>query len=209
MAIAESEQAATPRSGRRPLDLRVRPFPVPSPEEWREPEAVLRRMYDAAEGYAIEAAEWYLHDRVRKKTFSRLLRGLAVVFGAAGGLQPLITVAMSGKSSGWGYVCLALAGACVAVDHFLGLSSRWLRDMVTAQRIQRRLQRFQIDWTALNAQAAAAQPEEPVDVPAYLDLLRGFVLDVSDITINETSEWVSEFQAGIAQLQGQSSAGGR
>lgn len=198
-----------PRPEHRPSDLRVRPFPVPTTEEWREPEGVLRRMYEAAEEHAIEASEWYLRDRVRKKTASRLLRGLAVVLGAAGGLQPLITVAMSGKSSGWGYVFLALAGTCVAFDHFLGLSSRWMRDMITAQRIQRRLRQFQIDWAGLNArQAMNAEASRP-DVPGYLDLLRGFLIDVSDITINETAEWVSEFQAGIAQLQGQTSASGR
>jgi hypothetical protein len=76
-----------------------------------------------------------------------------------------------------------------------------MRDVVTAQRVQRRTVKFQYDWAALSAWAAPATPET---VPEHLDLLRLFVQDISDITIAETSEWVGEFQTGISRLKNKS-----
>jgi SMODS and SLOG-associating 2TM effector domain 2 len=192
----------TPGGGRR-RDLTARPFPVLDSEQWQQPEMVLRELYLDAESRAIETYDWYLRDRVGKKHASRIFRGLALALGSAGGLVPLTGVASGHGASGWGYVLLALAGVCVGFDHFLGLSSRWMRDMMTAQKIQRRLAGFQLDWAALNAADAVAPAGTSIDVPAYLHLLREFTTDLSSIMIDETAEWVTEFQSGIHQLQSQ------
>ncbi|MEV5410557.1 SLATT domain-containing protein [Thermopolyspora sp. NPDC052614] len=199
------------RGGSGRADLRAHPFPLLTPEEWRQPHEVLSRMYLDAERRAIEAYDWYMRDRLRKRASSRALRVLAIVLGAAGGLQPLVSAAASGTGLGWGYVLLAGAGVCVAIDHFLGLSSRWMRDMITAQRIHQRLQRFQLDWAALSATEAitTASADTAADggnadtahVQEYLDLLRSFAEDISTIMIDETSEWINEFQSGMALLQ--------
>lgn len=185
-------------------DLKARPFPLLTPEEWRRPREALRRMYLDAERRAIEAYDWYMRDRVRKRAAGRALRVAAIVLGAAGGLQPLVNLAGSGPGLGWGYVLLASAGVCLAIDHFLGLSSRWMRDMITAQRIHQRLQRFQLDWAALEAVEAGSGGDEDAQVAhlqEYLDLLRGFSEDISTILIEETSEWINEFQSGLVLLQ--------
>lgn len=190
------------RVRRRKSDMVPRPFPIVAAERWKQPEAVLAELYDEAQSRAIEVCEWYLADRLGKRTVSRLLRGLAVVLASAGGLIPLANVTIGQAVSGWGYVLLAGAGVCFGFDRFLGLSSAWMRDMVTAQRIQRRLQVFQFDWTALDAArgGAAVAAIEP-----YLTLLRDFATDLSDLMIEETSEWVSEFQSGLQVLEAQTS----
>jgi SMODS and SLOG-associating 2TM effector domain 2 len=172
-------------------------------ERWKQPEAILAELYDDAESRAIEACEWYLADRRGKKTASRLLRGLAVLLASAGGLIPLANVTTGQSVSGWGYLLLAGAGACFGFDRFLGLSAGWMRDMTTAQRIQRRLQVFQFDWTALDA--ARAADEAAATVEPYLTLLRDFVTDLSNLMIEETSDWVSEFQSGLQLLEAQTS----
>ncbi|MEU4831736.1 SLATT domain-containing protein [Streptosporangium sp. NPDC023615] len=159
---------------------------------------LLRRMYLEAEERAIEAYTWYIRDRVRKRVSSKALRGAAIVLAAAGGLQPLASAAGAGGGLGWGYVLLASGGVCVAFDHFLGLSSRWMRDMVCAQEIQSRLHAFQLDWAVLNARDAAEQ--RPVPVEEYLELLRVLITDLSATIIGETGEWVAEFRSGLAQL---------
>lgn len=189
----------------RESDLQAWRFRLPDAQEWQRPEEVLRRLYEDAEARAVEAYGWYMRDRVRRRTLSRVLRGLAVALGSAGGVVPLVSVVGGGRPSGWGYVLLALAGACYGFDHFLGISSAWMRDMRTAQKIQRRLQEFQFDWAARNAQDAQAGPSNVtgVDVAWYLNLLRGFVLDLSEIMMDETAEWVAEFQSGLLQLQTQ------
>ncbi|GAA3030911.1 SLATT domain-containing protein [Streptosporangium longisporum] len=185
------------RTFRQP-DLGVRTFPLVSAEEWRRPEEVLRRMYLEAEERAVEAYTWYMRDRVRKRVSSKVVRGAAIVLAAAGGLQPLASAAGAGGGLGWGYVLLASAGVCVAFDHFLGLSSRWMRNMVCAQEIRSRLHDFQLDWAVLNARDAAGQG--PIPVEEYLELLRAFITDLSATITRETGEWVTEFQSGLAQL---------
>jgi hypothetical protein len=177
------------------------------PEQWREPDAALRRMYLDAQARAIEAYDWYLADRLRKRTWSWLLRAAAIILAAAGGLQPLISAASSRMSFAWGYVLLALAGISIGFDHFLGLSSGWMRDVAAAQRVQRRLQEFQLDWATLNARDALTPELAGVDVSGYLDLLRSFVTDMSAIMMEETAEWVAEFQSGISQLTSQATRG--
>jgi hypothetical protein len=42
-----------------------------------------------------------------------------------------------------GYVMLALAAACVGFDHFFGLSTGWMRFMVTEMSLQQVLAEFQ------------------------------------------------------------------
>lgn len=173
-------------------------------ERWQEPGAVLAELYNDAESRAIEACEWYLADRRGKKNASRLLRALAVLLASAGGLIPLANVTTGQSVSGWGYVLLAGAGVCFGFDRFLGLSAAWMRDMTTSQRIQRRLQLFQFDWTALDAARAVGGADGAADaVDAYLTLLRDFATDLSDLMIEETGEWVSEFQSGLQVLEAQ------
>lgn len=174
-------------------------------ERWRQPEAVLAELYDDAQSRAVEACEWYLADRRGKKTASRLLRGLAMLLASAGGLIPLANVTTGQSVSGWGYVLLAGAGVCFGFDRVLGLSAGWMRDMTTAQRIQRRLQAFQFDWTALDA--ARAIDGTSVSVEPYLTLLRDFATGLSDLMIEETGEWVSEFQSGLAMLEARTGHG--
>lgn len=37
----------------------------------------------------------------------------------------------------------------------------------------------------------------------YLTLLRDFITDLSDLMIEETNEWVSEFQSGLQMVEAQ------
>lgn len=170
-------------------------------ERWEQPEEVLAELYEDAQSRAIEAHDWYLADRVGKKHASRILRVLAVLLASAGGLIPLANVTTGQAASGWGYVLLAGAGVCFGFDRLLGLSAGWMRDMTTAQRIQRRLQAFQFDWMALDASRAANGIS--VDTAAYLALLREFAASLSSIMLEETSEWVAEFQSGLQALETQ------
>jgi hypothetical protein len=188
--------------GRRSRDLTAQPLPVVSAERWIDPSAVLGELYEHVQARAIETADWYLTQRRGKKTASRVLRSLALLLASAGGIVPLANVTAGQAASGWGYILLAGAGVCFGLDRFLGLSAGWMRYMVTSERIQRRLYVFQFDWTTLEA-AAAAAAGVPLDPAPYLALLRTFAIDLSDIVLGETGEWVAEFQSGLTALEAQ------
>lgn len=101
---------------------------------------------------ALETAAWYLADRVWKRRGARVLRGGAAAGAVAGAALPLLdlTGAVGGVAP-WGYLALLAAVACLAVDRFFGVTAGWIRDVATAQAVQRRLQALQFDWASESA----------------------------------------------------------
>jgi hypothetical protein len=185
-------------------DLRVTAMPVPSVEDWKDAEATLEVLRSWAEGNAVDTIEWYLRDKAWKRVGSRLLRACAILFVVVGGVAPLVG-ATTGHGANWGYIMLALAAACVAFDHFFGISSAWMRDIATAHALERRLATFRFAWTAANA--ARACGEDAARTAPRLDLIQQFTADVAGLIDAETSEWLSEFQANITNFVIQDSHG--
>lgn len=186
---------------RRGKDLQTVAFPVATADAWVDPVAALTSLFEYVEAKAQEAADWYLRDKRTKSLLSQGLRALAIGLAAGGGVFPLVDAATPGQgASGWGYVLLALAAACVGFDRFFGLSSAWMRDITTAQTIQRRLERFRYDWAAECLQATLGRPDVEHILRA-LQLIRQFGEDVADQIEQETTDWVIEFQHSLAQLE--------
>ena len=183
-------------------DLRAGAFPAGALDDWKDAEATLAALYRYVEDRATAAADWYLRHKRGKKRWSRGLRVLAIVLAAAGGIQPLVDAATPGSGPAeWGYVLLALAAACVGFDRFFGLSSGWMRDILAAQAIQRRLEAFRFEWAAANLRDSGQPPAAPERVRRALALIRRFEQEVAGVVERETNDWVLEFQSGLAQLE--------
>jgi hypothetical protein len=97
-------------------------------------------------------------------------------------------------------VLLALAAACVGFDRFFGLSSGWMRNITTAQALRRRLELLQYDW-AVECAKAATRTVDGKQVLTRVGLLRAFADDAAVLMQQETSEWVTEFQSNLVQLE--------
>lgn len=150
----------------------------------------LSDLLDTYEQYALNTITWYMIHKRRKSHLSRALRSTSIVLAAAGALVPL-TGPFTGMESGyWGYVLLGAAAACVAYDHFFGLSSAWARDVVTALRLQRALHDFQLAWVRVNT--AVGHGEELR--LARIELLSKLRLSVGDAIEAETRDWVLSFR---------------
>jgi hypothetical protein len=211
----ESNPAATAARERHPSgrsrDLTARQFPL---GDWGEPAERLEELYRWSEERAVEAVEWYQRDRRWKARGARALRLLAALLGVGGAVLPLVdlTGAWHGAAR-WGYVLLLLAGACLAADRIFGLTSGWMRDISTAQALQRRLENFQFDWASECVREVLGPTEGTAGEAAErcLGVLRRFCEDVSEIVRSETSEWMLEFRASMTQLPTQAVAiwGGR
>ena len=187
--------------GRRRRDLRAVPFPEQALQQWQDPEAALALLYRHAEARAIDAVDWYLEDKRGKRAWSRGLRVVAILLVIAGGLQPVLDAAGPGRGEpAWGYVLLALAAACVGFDRFFGLSSGWMRNITTAQALRRRLELLQYDW-AVECAKAATRTVDGKQVLTRVGLLRAFADDAAVLMQQETSEWVTEFQSNLVQLE--------
>ncbi|WP_405464056.1 SLATT domain-containing protein [Streptomyces anulatus] len=194
-------------------DLTGRPFPL---GDWGEPAERLDELYRWVETGALDTADWYLNDRIWKRRAARALRMGTAAGVVAGAALPLLdlTGALSG-SAGWGYLSLLLGAACMACDRYFGLTSGWIRNLATAQAVQRRLQVLQFDWASECVREMLGPTEGTASEAAErcLGVLRRFSEDVTELVRSETADWMVEFRAGPAPMGMQAlatgSAGGR
>ncbi|MCX5369034.1 MULTISPECIES: SLATT domain-containing protein [unclassified Streptomyces] len=198
-------------AGLRPGDLAGRTFPL---GDWGEPAERLDELYRWVERGALETAAWYLADRVWKRRGARGLRTGAAAGAVCAAALPLLDLArVLGGAAAWGYLALLLAVACVAVDRFFGVTSGWIRDVATAQAVQRRLQVLQFDWASESVREVLGPAEGTAGEAAErcLAVLRRFSEDVSELVRTETADWMVEFRTGPAPMgiQGAVASGGR
>lgn len=198
-------------AGLRPGDLTGRTLPL---GDWGEPAERLDELYRWVERGALQTAAWYLSDRVWKRRGARALRGGAAAGAVTGAALPLLdlTGVLSG-SAPWGYLALLVAVACVGVDRFFGVTSGWMRDVATAQAVQRRLQVLQFDWASEGVREVLGPAEGTASEAAErcLGVLRRFSEDMTELVRAETADWMVEFRTGSAPLgiQAANGFGGR
>ncbi|MBT2379134.1 hypothetical protein AMK21_05215 [Streptomyces sp. CB00316] len=200
-------------SGAGGRDLTGRPFPL---GDWGEPAERLDGLYRWVESGALATADWYLHDRAWKRRGARALRLGTAAGAVAGAALPLLdlTGTLSG-SAGWGYLSLLLGAACMGCDRYFGLTSGWIRNLATAQAVQRRLQVLQFDWASECVREMLGPSEGTASEAAErcLGVLRRFSEDITELVRSETADWMVEFRAGPAPMGTQAlvsgSAGGR
>ncbi|MGW3493936.1 SLATT domain-containing protein [Streptomyces sp. NPDC001020] len=207
MSQPEMQPEGPPQSGRgdgaaglRPGDLMGRPFPH---GDWGEPAQRLDELYRWVEDRALETVAWYLADRVWKRRGAQALRGGAALGAVCGAALPLLD--MTGVMAGvapWAYLSLLLGVACVAADRFFGVTSGWMRDVATAQAVQRRLRALQFDWATESVREVLGPSEGTAGEAAErcLSVLRRFSDDVLDLVRAETTDWMVEFRTGSAPL---------
>ncbi|MFG3656765.1 SLATT domain-containing protein [Streptomyces sp. NPDC047706] len=218
MGQPEMQPEGPPQDGRgegaaglRPGDLAGRSFPL---GDWAEPAMRLDELYRWVERGALDTAAWYLADRVWKRRQARGLRCGAAVGAVTGAALPFLDLTgVVGGVAPWGYLALLLAVSCVAVDRYFGVTSGWMRDMATAQAVQRRLQALQFDWAAESVREVLGPTEGTAGEAAErcLGVLRRFTEDVTELVRTETADWMVEFRTGPAPLGIQSALvpGGR
>lgn len=194
-------------------DLTGRPFPL---GDWGEPAERLDELYRWVESGALATADWYLEDRAWKRRGARALRWGTAAGVVAGAALPLLDLTGTlGGSAGWGYLSLLLGAACMACDRYFGLTSGWIRNLATAQAVQRRLQVLQFDWASECVRETLGPTEGTASEAAErcLGVLRRFSEDITELVRSETADWMVEFRAGPAPMGTQAlvsgSAGGR
>ena len=177
-------------------DLRALPFPL---GDWGEPAERLEELYRWAEDGAQRTADWYLDHRVWKRRGARGLRSAAAVCTTVGAALPLLQLAGAADSVAvWGFPALLGAVVCVGFDRVLGLTSGWMRDVATAQAVQRRLDTLRFDWAAESVREVLGPTEGTAAEAAErcLGILRRFCDDVADLVRVETADWMMDSPAG-------------
>ncbi|EST29589.1 SLATT domain-containing protein, partial [Streptomyces roseochromogenus] len=88
------------------------------------------------------------------------------------------------------------------VDRFFGVTSGWMRDVATAQAVQRRLQALQFDWASESIREVLGPAEGTASEASErcLGVLRRFSEDITELVRTETTDWMVEFRTGTAPL---------
>ncbi|WEH40532.1 SLATT domain-containing protein [Streptomyces sp. AM 2-1-1] len=197
-----------PESGGPGRDLPARAFPL---GDWGEPAERLDELYQWVETGALETVAWYLKDRTWKRRGARGLRVATSVGVVAGAGLPLLDLTGAlHDAAGYGYFSLLLGAASMACDRYFGLTSGWIRDLATAQAVQRRLQVLQFDWASESVREVLGPTEGTASEAAErcLGVLRRFSEDITELVRSETADWMVEFRAGPAPMGMQSLATG-
>lgn len=185
-------------------DLRSNGFPVLAGDDEKSRREYVIAIYHYAAAKACEAIDWYLVNKGPQKKWARRLRLAAILLTVVGGLIPLVSASMilPGENkvmfSQYGYVALALAGACIALDKFFGYSSAWIRYLTTATALQKTVAEFQMDWAILCVSQEASLPTRN---ETMLRRVLALVRQVRSAVEKETGEWAAEYRRNLAEME--------
>ena len=158
----------------------------------------LDRVLAYVESEAAKSVAWYWKSKRPKQWKSQGIRFFAIVLTAGGGLYPLVGPALGFQWDLAPALFVGVAAALMGMDKGFGYSTGWARYVLAATTIKKQLEEFRLDWLALRAQAGANPSPEQVE--ALLARAREFRSAIEREVLEETREWVAEFQANMSRL---------
>jgi hypothetical protein len=159
-------------------------------------------VYKRAEDHALSAISWYLHAKRSKKNCAQSLRIGTIGSSAIAGLLPLLSQIfqnqLSSLSPAWTTIALGVAGVLMAIDKYFGCSTAWMRYIATEHRIRQSLHEFQMDYDMEQSKWTDNLPNSE-QAQTMLGICKAFISKVDTIILQETNEWLVEFQNAIKQ----------
>jgi hypothetical protein len=179
-----------------PSTRRQRDISFPTPTQLGERaisiDTVEKHIFD----YAIEMRSWYIRNKKKKRTLSKIVRFVAITLLICGGLYP--TIAQSTKTDPYlGYIMLGVAGGLYVFDRMFDISSSWMRDIAAMQTIDNAIYIYQTECAKLEFTSEA---EENTTL-RRLGLAEALATRVFDAVTAETAEWRSAFETAIVDLE--------
>ena len=157
---------------------------------------------------AGKSNQWYWRAKRSKAVYSQLIRFSALVLAAVAGLLPIagslakdygVKLSPDPSNGLWASGLLGLAAALVGLDKAFGFSSGWARYVLTATNIRKTLEEFRMEWAELMAKLGTSPTAESGG--PLIDRARKFRSDVEALVLQETKDWVTEFQNSMVQME--------
>jgi hypothetical protein len=173
----------------------------PPPWNTADKAASAQALAGYVEDRAKAAADWYWRNKSAKARLSRSIQFLAVALAAAAGLVPIVAHlrGIEHPHALWPSLLVGLAAALVGLDRSFGFSSGWARYVLAATNIQKALEEFRLDWASLLAKTSTAPSNE--QILALVGRARQLMVVVQELVLQETKDWMTEFQNNIAKLE--------
>jgi hypothetical protein len=156
---------------------------------------------------AGKSIQWYWRAKRSKAVPSQLIRFSAWALAAVAGILPVVGSLFKNSlpvntdlANGlWASLLLGIAAALVGLDKAFGYSSGWARYVLTATNIHKTLEEFRMEWADLLAKAGSTPT--PESIAQLIDRARKFRTDVDGLVLQETKDWVTEFQSSMSQME--------
>lgn len=156
--------------------------------DWSSSDDTLAWLFHRVETYAMDTRDWYSRDKRAKQRTSLALTAAMIVLGLFGILVPLLTTAgIDAINPSWGYLLLACAAGCAAIDRFFGISTAWSRDIRSEQALNAMMCDFQLEWASVSRASANSNGE----IDRRMALLREFSHRVNEVIARETTGWMA------------------
>jgi hypothetical protein len=171
--------------------------------QWNPSSAMksLETYRSALDQEATRTIQWYYARRHAPAITARLVRWLAILTSVVGGLYPIWIRPLVPKTPDLSYPLLALAAALIAIDRFGGVSSAWMRYIVTAQAVTREQRLFRLDWSQMRANIqSTGEPASHAQLVPLFERLRAFATKHDELVESETRTWMAEFRSVLAEL---------
>jgi hypothetical protein len=194
---------------RNPANINARNDDIPNWDPGH-PEASLAEIHIYVISEAARSIQWYWGNKKVKAACSRFIRFIVWSLAAVGGLLPIIGALLEDLNKNlfrlnltnglWASLFLGVAAALLGLDKGFGFSSGWARYVLTATNIKKSLEEFRLDWTDLRAKAG--NPLTTAEqVSPLIERARAFRSEVEGMVLQETKDWVTEFQSTMAQME--------
>ncbi len=145
---------------------------------------------------------WYHTKCTSCKRITLTLRTLCVLAVIVSTLFPLLSSPPFNKlhiSPIYTTIALIIAGGMYTFDKIMGYSDTWTRMMSTKIQITADIESFNIQWAESLTQAGGTI--DPQQATAMIENCKTLVNNVNSYIMNETSQWISDFNANTQLLE--------
>lgn len=145
---------------------------------------------------------WYHAKSASCKRITLTLRTLCVLAVIVSTLLPLLSSPpfnTLGISPIYTTIALILAGGLYTFDKVMGYSDTWTRMMSTKIKITSDIESFNIQWAESLTQAGGTIDAE--QATAMIENCKTLVNSINSSIMNETSQWISDFNANTQLLE--------
>lgn len=161
--------------------------------------ASIKKLYAFTDELALENIGWYGNHAVGNRRAALVLRSLAIFFGGTGAIVQILGMVGNGtvdpSSLTNSYALFALAGVCVMIDRWLGVSSAWMRYTLTKATLERDLTEFRMAWPIEAAKLNSGGPIESAQ-----QFLRDAAVRIQEEVREESEIWSKEYQSALAEI---------
>jgi len=174
-------------------------IPLLSWDSLENQQNAIKVLYDGVQEKYISVIDWYLQRKEQKRTIAQFLRRLSIIMVSIAATGLVVTAICAGDH--WakylGTVSssiLVLSAGIVAYDRFFGYSTSWIRFILNALTLQKKLSQFQTD---INALPLIMKQDQDRILEKTMEIIKDAYVFLYSCMASEAHQWAVEFRGNL------------